>query len=68
MSMNSPHIPTMKFYRSSNRTAATDVNMDESQWSEKQVEEEYIHYGSISVKVKTRLLIKNMANDKKGND
>lgn len=48
----------------SNWTTATDVSMDESQWS-KQVTEEYIHSGSISVEVKTRLLIKYMVNERK---
>lgn len=46
------------------RTAATDGSMDESQWS-KQVTEEHIHSGSISVEVKTRLLIKYMVKERK---
>ena len=39
----------------SDRTTAAHVN-EESQWSKKQVAEEYIHCGSVSVKVKTRPL------------
>lgn len=35
---------------------ATRVNTDESPWSGKQGAEEYIHYGSVSEKVNTKLL------------
>lgn len=37
-------------------TTAAHVNKEESQWWKKQVAEEYIHGGSVSVKVKTRPL------------
>lgn len=69
MSINSPLNKYCDIFLQWNSTEVKlnysyDVSMEESQWS-KQVTEEYIHSGSISVKVKPRLLIKYMVNERK---